>query len=690
MGLALFFERWLEEGKAQKDRLFLWLPVVFGLGIAAYFAIPFEPNVLMSAAPPMLLLAVLVRLYPQHHDSAYLFARYLVCLAMFLLFCGIGAAKAGTHFYGTPILQKSMTYADVQGVIESIEKLDGKRGSRVVLNNLVIEELPPHQTPRKIRITFRKDENLKAGARIKTLAKLDAPSNAVLPGAYDFRRHLFFEGIGAVGFSYRSAVIITQSQAAPMFEAMRESIHDDIKKAAGPVSAGIISALITGERGEIAEEDNEAMRDSGLYHLLSISGGHVATVAGVLFFFLRFFMAAIPWIALRFPIKKIAACAAMIGATFYVLLAGAEVPAIRALLMTGLVMLAIMLDRSPLSTRLVAFSAMVILIMVPHALVGVSFQMSFAAVAALICFFEYIRPWWMAWYSSGGFVRKAFMYVVAVLITSVIAGGMTGFFSLYHFQSFAVFGVLANMMAVPLTAFVIMPAAIVAMILTPFGLTAWAYEVMEWGVLKMLVIAHWTAGFEGAVFHVTQWPIATFVLGASAIVLFLVWGGWRGKAAAVFLMMVGLFVASVSKPPDVMVSSSGKLQAVRSGDDVFVSSIRKEKFVVENWMRLQGLGNQKPKSFYSDASPVACDDFACRWEQKGKKISFLKGRDAMNEECAWADMVISPIPVSKKLCGHEAKLIDLYDVKDRGAHAIYLNDVRIKSVGEAVGARPWR
>lgn len=692
MEAARFWQGWEQEIKAQKERLFLWIPVAFAAGIAIYFALPFEPSLLAAGLFLTLLAGAGFKLYSRQFRNRLWFFNYIACMAMVLAVSGFCAASLESAWRGTPVLEKPLKFANVEATIESIEKLEGKRGSRVVLKDVAIEELPRDKTPRKIRLTFRKDEGLKAGMRIKTLGNLDAPSHAVLPGAYDFRRHLFFEGIGAVGFSYKAATLLKEDNAFVFFETMRAYIHSVIGQNAGKVSAGIMGALITGERGEIAKEDNDAMRNSGLYHLLSISGSHVAMVTGVLFFFLRLGMAAIPWLAIRYPIKKIAAMVAMLGAAFYVVLAGADVPAIRALIMTALVMMAILLDRSPLSLRLIAFAAMMVLVFVPHSLVGVSFQMSFSAVAALICFFEYIRVWWIKIYSSGGFARKAVMYLAAIGLTSIIAGGMTGFFSLYHFQSFAVYGVLSNMLAVPLTAFVIMPAAVLAMIMMPFGMAAWPLKIMEWGVLKMLTIAYWAAGFKGAVIHVHQWPLSTLVLLSMGMVLFLLWGGWRGKGVALSFVVLGLVVAGFAKLPDVMVSGTGKLVGVRAGGDFYISSFRKEKFTSENWMRLLGHADEKPSGFYGVDSPVRCDDYACRWEGKGVRVSVVKKEQAVREECAWARLVVAAVPVPVSACPKGVMVYDLFDFKRDGAHAFYVGGdaVRGESVGDYVGRRPWR
>ncbi len=686
---------WGEEFSNQKERLFLWIPVAFGLGIAAYFAAPVEPNKYLGIVGMAGLIPLLARTWRTHHDGVRHYITFLAVAALFCISSGFFAAQIGTGLNGTPILKKSVGPKTAAGFVESVEDLGDRNGSRIVLSDVSIEDVAPQDTPRKVRVKFRKDEGIEAGQMISALVKLDPPSQAVAPGAYDFRRHLFFEGIGGVGFAYSGAEILepaTSSSAGLFFEHLRHRINENIKAQAGPVTEGIMTALITGERGAIADEDDAAMKDSGLYHLLSISGTHVCMAAGVIFFFTRFFLACFPWAALHWPIKKIAAVSALLAAGFYVLLAGADVPAVRALMMTGLLMIAVMLDRSPLSLRLIAVSALVVLIVVPHSLVGVSFQMSFAAVAALICFFDYIRVWWMQWYSKAGFVRKASMYLIGIMLTSIIAGATTGFFSLYHFQQFAVYGVLSNMLAVPLTGFVIMPAAIVALILMPFGLSAWAIEAMEWGTIWMLAIAHWAAGLEDAVIHVRQWPEVTFVLFSAGLVMFLLWQGWRGKAVAGVLMLAGLVLAPFAAQPDIYASANGKLIAVRGEDgDLYYSTRRAEKFSIENWQRLNGREGEKPKIFGDEGSPVLCDEAGCRVEIAGKHVAIVRTRGAYFEDRGWADVMVAGIPLPRESADSEKTVVGFFELHRNGAHTVYVRNqaIRVRSVGKGTGRRPW-
>ncbi len=678
---------------AQKDRLFLWLPVFFGVGITLYFTLPAEPPLIASVFPLLFLIPCVIYGWRRQHDSrAHLILYFTVCTGL-MVAAGFGGAKMATHLYGTPILKKEQT-ARIIGVIEHIENLGGSDGSRAVIGDVAIERVAAEDTPRKIRVRIRRDDGLQAGQTISFLGRISPTSPPVAPGSYDFQRHLFFEGIGAVGFSYDTPVIIEEknrNMVGVFFDRMRAEIFQNIEARGSGTTAGIMTALITGQRGAIEEEDDEAMRASGLYHLLSISGAHVGMVAATIFFFSRFVMAAFPWFAIHYPIKKIAAAIALSGAVFYCILAGADVPAQRAAMMTGLVLVAIMLDRSPLSLRLIAFAALMVLITLPQSLIGVSFQMSFAAVAGLICFFEYINPQWTGLYSRAGWIRKGALYMAGLIITSVIAGALTGLFGLYHFQQFAVYGVLSNMIAVPITGIVIMPAAICALILMPFGWEGPALTVMEWGTIWMLAVAHWTAGLDGAVIHVQQWPQITFAFLCAGVVLGLIWRGWAGKGLALSLIVMGLVFTAFNKQPDMLVSDGGKLIAVRgTDDDLYFSSTRKEKFVAENWLRLSGREGERPKSFTDPAFPHLCDGHGCRIVRDDVKIALSFDHQAWREDCAWADVLIAQVPVQKRACPETARVFDFFDFRRGGAHAFYFEDgLRVRSVARERGQRPW-
>ena len=411
----------MPEITAQKARLFLWFPVCFATGIAIYFGLKSEPVLWSGAVSSALLIACVIILFKVQSDTVFRKIILLILGAGVLASLGFTVAQFRSHYVYTPMLLKKMSPVGVEGVIDSIEPLGKKDGSRVVLSDVKIERLSEDKTPRKIRLKIRKDDGLKAGQQIKILAGLNPASPPVSPGAFDFQRMAYFKGLGAVGFSYTTPEILEDaSDKLLSLKNIRQKLSDRISAQTAEPQQSVVIALMTGQRGAITDDNWQALRQSGLAHLLAISGLHVGMVAGVLFFFSRFLMACSARLALHYPIKKYAAVLALIGALLYTLMVGATVPTQRALMMTGLVMVAIMLDRSPFSLRLVALAALVVLFFSPESLTSVSFQMSFAAVSALIFFYEWLRPYWSGLNRKSGFIRRITLYFVGISLTTLV------------------------------------------------------------------------------------------------------------------------------------------------------------------------------------------------------------------------------------------------------------------------------
>jgi len=679
----------------QKNNLFLWAPFCFAIGIAIYFALTFEPSLMVSGVALSACLALLALLFRWRDHTPLLQLYFLLAIGVSIIAGEFCVAQWRANMVYTPMLVKKMSPVGVIGTIESIEPLGGKDGSRLILTDVEIERLEPNDTPRKIRLKVRQDESLNVGQRISVLAGLNPASSPVAPDAFDFQRMSYFKGIGSVGFAYSQPEIIEDNAVhGSWLSAIRSNIINNIGKTAQAPQKSIIIALMTGQRGAISDANWDALRQSGLAHLLAISGLHVGMVAGVLFFFSRLFMACFAPLALQYPIKKYAAGIALIGALFYTLIVGATIPTQRALMMTGLVMIAIMFDRSPFSLRLVALAAMVVLFFSPESLTSVSFQMSFAAVVALIYFYDLIRPYWRAVHRQAGMFRKAALYFVGVSLTTVVAGTATGLFSLYHFQNYAVYGVLANLFAVPLMGFLIMPLIVLSYVLMPLELSAISLSMIEWGVGWVLATAHWVAGLDGAVWHVASFPHWIFIVMVCCAWFWMVWKG-RLKLIVIpiFLLMVGLIF--VYKQPDILISSKVDLVSLRDDNgSLWLSTKRKERYTADQWMRLNGQADQEkrkwPKEGSVDGFPLACDFYGCRGEVKGQKLSVSFTQKAWQEDCGWADIVISKTPVPYKAC--QAKhVIDFFDVWRKGSHAIWLrpDKVTIKTVEGQRGKRPW-
>ena len=433
--------------------------------------------------------------------------------------------------------------------------------------------------------------------------------------------------------------------------------------------------------------------NAGLAHLLAISGLHIGLVAGILFFAVRFLLAAIPPVALRYPVKKWAALAALAGAFFYLLLSGATVPTQRAFLMLAVVLAAVVLDRTAISMRLVAWAAVLVLLIAPESLLSASFQMSFAAVTALVAVYEALAGRSSAWRTGAGRVRKFGLYVSGVLLTTVVAGMATAPFALYHFNRFALYSVAANLIAVPLTGLWIMPWAICAFALMPFGLEALALAPMGWGIDAVIAVAETVAAWPGAVALAPAMPGIGLVIAAIGGLWFCLWRR-RWRVLGLGAVAAGLATVAFVRPPDVMVNGTGRLMAVRTlSGGMAVSSSRRSKFVAETWLRRAGQDRAAPwpREGLSPDGGLGCDSLGCIYRANGQTVALVLHPAALDEDCARATVVISTIPVRGRRCRRAAVVIDRFDLWRRGAHALWLDagGIRVRSVAEASGRRPW-
>jgi len=704
------YEKLYEEALSQKNGLFLWSPFFLSIGIAVYFGLKFEPDLSLGLGLLGLSAALYIYLWRQTRTYEFSTRRQIyqkIGACILIISLGFCAASWRGHSAYTPMLDKALGPVNLVGTIERVEPKEqtqsGKSGgSRLILTDLEIERLAPKNTPRKVRLTARKDEGLKAGQRIEALVKLNPPSPPVSPGAFDFQRYSYFKGFGAVGFIYNQPEIIDGDTArANFWERVRESLGGRIEGQLSGREGAVANALMTGQRSSIAREDIQAMRDSGLAHLLAISGMHVGMIVGALFFFSRAFMAAIPNFALHHPIKKYAAAFALVGAILYTLVVGATIPTQRALMMTGIVLIAIMVDRTAISLRLVALAAFVVLLFTPDSLVSVSFQMSFAAVVALVAFYERYQHLWLGFYARAGIMRRAFLYLFGVILTTLVAGFATGFFSLFHFQTFALLGTIANIIAVPLMAFIVMPMLLLSYFLMPIGLEGLALQGASWGISWILASAYWTANMDGAVWRFHTFPHVYFIIMVICLWVICVWRGMVSRAAGIFFCLM-LFVVIQSKQTDILISSNFDLIGIHenNGSDarrIIVSSGRAERYTAENWRRRNGQSNERENRInfpregevFSADNTFSCDYDACRGEIEGVKISYAKNLKGAYQDCSWADIVLSKDPIDYKRC--DAFNLDRFDTWRNGAYAIYLNEGRykIKTDQKYRGNRPW-
>ena len=675
----------------QQGQGFLWWSVWAGFGVALYFSLPFEPSI-WAGVLAVIVFGLAARAFEHGAVRGVLVAMLFVSL-------GFAAGQVRTLSVDAPSISEEIKFIKISGVIHSVEAMDtaGKQ-FRFILQDLNLEGVD--EPPGRVRLTLRSKEDLsgvyKSGLRISGLASLNMSSGPVLPGGYDFRQHLFFERIGGVGFFYGAPEIVPDHDPGNVYyegwiENWREIIAERVLQVFPDRRGAIVVALLTGLRGSMTDADVDAFAASGLAHMLAISGMNVGLFSGVVFFALRLLLAAVPGLALHWPIKKIAAILAFIAAFFYMSLAGATIPTQRSVLMIGVVFLAVLMDRTALSMRLVSFAALVFLLLMPESLLSVSFQLSFAAVVALIAVYDGLREWFLDFFRQAGLMQKILFYVGGVVLTSGVATLATAPFTLYHFQTLPVYSVVANVLATPLMSFVIMPMTVLVLAAMPFGLEAWPLYVMVQGADGVLRIANMVAAWDDAVLRMAVLPVSAFVVSViGGLWMILVRGHLKWCGVAGFLLAALLTWQSV--PPDIYVSEKHGLWAYRAEDGVFyVSSRSKDKFARENWERSLGLTEGVSVNWKKDTA-LRCDEAACRMELRGRKVSFVDEGEVIPEECAWADVLIARRNVYGIECAAET-VIDYSDTKDEGVHAVYLSDsvvgVRVQSVADALGARPW-
>lgn len=669
--------------EAQRGRWALWLAPLLLSGILVYFALPREPPAWLGPVALAACLGGWAAVRAQWPAGP-------VLLGAAALAAGFGAAQLRTAGAGTPILEGRLGPVFVQGRIVEVAPLP-ERGGRVLLEELTVGRLGREETPRRLRLRMASGiETLSPGDRITVLAELLPPPPPAAPGAFDYQRQAWFEGIGAVGFTYGRVRAHEPGAAASgwsgFWAELRHRVTWRILDALPGSRGAIAAALMTGHQGAIPEEAIEAMRDSGLAHLLSISGLHIGLIAGILLFGLRAGMALAPWLALRIPVKKVAAVAALAGTGAYVLLAGATVPTQRAFLMTAIVMVAILTDRSALTMRLVAWAAGAVALARPEAVLGASFQMSFAAVTALIAAYEGrsgqapARPRAMA--------SRLLRVMLGVALTSLVAGTATAPFAAYHFHRLADYGVLANMVAVPITGFWVMPLAVLALALMPLGLEEWALAPMGWGIEAIIAVAGLIAGLPAAALDIGAMPpaaLSAFVLGGLWVCL------WRGRWR--WLGIAGLPAAAalilLARPPDLLVAADGAVVALRDASgELRLSDSRKGGIAAETW--LERNGQQRRKAWPERPESGGCDEEGCWAELRGRRIAAVLTIGAAIEECGRADLVVVSRFLPARSCAGSV-LIDRGVLWRGGAHALWLTEegVWIENVRERRGARPW-
>ncbi|MFO1153626.1 MAG: ComEC/Rec2 family competence protein [Rhodospirillales bacterium] len=690
------FGRLVERGLAERERWFLWTPVLVGIGIAFYFALAAEPppwtgGVATALAAGAALIAARHRSHPRASGLM------IAALAALCVAGGFAAAQLRTHLVAAPVLGHRIGPVTVTGRLVGVETFPV--GTRLTLDGVRIRALPPAEVPRRVRLRLRGGQGTwQPGDEVKVTAVLSPLMAPAAPGAFDFQRHAFFLGLGATGYVIGQPELLATTESGggsgivDAIGRLRAAMAARVRAAVAGPPGEMIVALIVGEQTGLPAPVMQALRDAGLAHLLSISGLHIGMVGGFLFFWMRTILALIPWLCLRVATKKVAALVAIAGSAFYMLLADASVPTQRAFFMLAIVMVAVLFDRRAISMRLVAWAALIILLTQPESLLGASFQMSFAAMVGLIAGYEELVRRRHGRQDAPVPLRRAAVYTGSILVSTLIATAATSPFAIYHFNRLALFGALTNVVAIPLTGVLVMPAGVVAVALMPFGLEGLALQPMAWGTEAIIRLAEWAAAMPAAAVLVPVlpvWGLGLMTMGGLWLCL------WRTpwRLAGLVAVTAGLLAMAAASPPDVLADGNGKLFGVRLGDGRLALSGAAGGFARKTWS--QRLADSQPpvvwpKEGSLDGDRLRCDPLGCVFRTNGRTVAFPRRAIAPLDDCRIADVVIASASLPEP-CASAIRTIDGRRLGRDGTHALWLGDaqVQIEAVSSGRGRRPW-
>lgn len=577
----------------QSPRFVLWLPVAMGAGIWAYFAAAQEPPVHWAALP--VLPAMILATGLARRAGWGLLA---VCWLALMMTAGFSLALWSAHRAAAPAIAYPVGETVEGRVLELSRSASG--APRLLLDDVILYGIEPGATPARVRLTVLEPPPSlpRPGERVRVYATLMPPGEPVEPGAFDFNRRAFFARLGGVGLTRGELVRVPVARtgladrARIWVAAVRERLSRALRaNLPGPPGA-FAAAIIVGDRVDIEDRDAEALRVSNLAHLLAISGLHMGILTGLVFSVVRLGLALVPQIALRWPTKKLAAVSALAAGAAYLVLSGSTIATQRAFIMVAVALAAVLLDRPAITLRALALAAIIILAMRPISLLDAGFQMSFAATVALVAGFEALparsrkgsgKASWPRWV-----VGIVIVYVGGLLLSSLLAGTATAPIAAYHFNRMAPYGLLANLLAVPVMGLWIAPWACLAAVLAPLGQAGPALAAMGAGIEAVLWVAHWVGNLPGAVAPVqAAAPLVLALLSLGGLWL-VIWQGW-GRLAG--LAVVGLAVGLWSNPaprPEVLIAPGARLIGVMSAEGRALDHHSAQSFAARTWLRRDG------------------------------------------------------------------------------------------------------
>jgi len=694
--------------EAERGRFVLWLPVFMGIGVLTYYGLRSEPPAWIGA-----------RLAGAGFAAALCSPnrRLPRAIGFSLGFAALGFASAQFATARLPPIEADLPGRArmATGVVQAVEVLS--HGRRITLGDVVLtaDERPSARASRvranpvepqrlvrmaRIRLAAGDDTPVETGDMVQVRAMARLPPPPALPGGWDTQRDAFFAGIGISGYAL-GGLRITGHESPGRFGARVQSLREIVARrvaAAVPGAPGAVAVtLLTGASRGIPEADHDAFRASGLAHLLAVAGLHIGIVMGFALGSARILLALSERASLFWPAKQIAAVFALIVGGCYMVLTGAHVPIVRSFAMACLLTLAILAGRQPVSVRGLGLAGIALMLIAPYEVPNVSFQMSFSAVLALISGYETLRPWLRRLYGQS-LPRRLLSYVAALALTSTLAGTASLPYSAYHFGHVQIYYVLSNLVAVPLAAFWVMPAGMIALLLMPLGLDWIALVPMGWGAALIIEVARFTAALPDAtvaVPHMPAWGLAVASAGIAWLGLWRFWVRFLGIAA----ILAGMLSPAFDQPPDILISGDAGLIGFRTNQGVFLRQTHGgSDFVREAWFtrwdvaRASALPSEGPVVEGEGGVTFDCERDACVFRPRAEDMTAILLRGPSKPAgCEEAAVLVSSEPARGVCPWPSPRPVDRFTVWRDGPAAIWMepHGARVLTDRQERGNRPW-
>ena len=422
----------------QSGRFFLWAPFLMAFGAALYFNISFEPNLLLCV-----ILGTIA--------AILIFLNTPKAIKGILLFCfGFCYATAFTNFINTPQIPHNLRNINIIGTVENIDFTTDK--SRIYIKTLA-ENINAGEGDAIIRLSANNSitpPNI--GDKISANVGLFRPNPADAPESFDYARWAYFNHLTATGYLTDYSVI--SSGAENNISALRNYLHKKSK-------SFLADTLVLGYKNAVPKSDGDIWTATGVGHVWSISGFHITLVSGWLFAIFYFIFRCIPQITKRIPARIPALVCSWFGLLFYLFLSGSDIATVRAFIMATLIFAAFIFGRNAISMRNVCIAFCIIFMMNPHFVMQPGFQLSFAAIFGLIWLWNEVKPRMPH--------NKILKIIYTAVLTSVIATIFTAPFVIAHFYSLPIYGLIGNLILLPIFSVAIMPLVMVGVFTAIFG-----------------------------------------------------------------------------------------------------------------------------------------------------------------------------------------------------------------------------